>query len=120
QGKIKQADESGGGEAPAPAKMQQQNAKERHSDSGRELCRGIRDGRGQTSFLVRKPVAERFGVAGKSGGLGDAEKKPGSDKADQSRGQSGAERGRAPEKGPDPPDTAHSHPAKQDPRRHRQ
>ena len=62
QHEVEKADEAGGGETPAPAKIKEQQADEWNSDGAGEFCGGIGDRGGQTSFRAREPVSQRLGT----------------------------------------------------------
>ncbi len=64
------------GETPSPAKMQKQNAEQRHSNGGRKFCHRVEDCGRQAAFLFGKPVADGFGICGKRGRFADSQKQP--------------------------------------------
>src|SRR5580704_2837790 len=70
---IEEAEEAGGGETPAPAEMDEEQADERDSCGGAEFCGGVEDGSGEAAFASWKPVADGFGIGGEGGSFADAE-----------------------------------------------
>ncbi len=101
---VGEADEAGGGEAPAPADLEQKDADEGHADGGGELGGGVEDGRGEAALLRGEPVADGLGVGGEGWGLADAEEKARGEEASEAGGDGGAEGGDAPEEGADAAD----------------
>src|ERR1700722_3759108 len=97
QNKIENADEARRSETPSPAKMEQKDAEERHSDGGRKFCHRVEDSRRETSFLFRKPVSDSFGICRESGGLADSQEKPRCQKAAETGGHCGCKGGHGPE-----------------------
>src|SRR5437868_13416690 len=78
---VEEADESGDGEAPAPANFEEQDADKRNADCGGELGGAIEDRCGKAALVRRKPIADRLGIRGKRGRFAYAEQEPCSEKA---------------------------------------
>src|SRR2546427_8944273 len=69
EGKIEETDETARREIPPPAKMQQQNTNQRHSDRRGEFCGCVKYCGCQASFFPRKPIADRFCICRERGGF---------------------------------------------------
>src|SRR5580704_12716576 len=76
QNEIENADETCRRETPSPAKMQKQDAEQRHSNGGRKLCHRIKDCRSEAAFLFGKPVADGLGICGERRGFADSQEQP--------------------------------------------
>src|SRR5580692_12581162 len=76
--KVKKTHDTGDGETPTPADVNQDNADERDADGRSKFRSGIEDGCGEAAFLLRKPVANSLCVRGKCGRFSHSEREPGS------------------------------------------
>ena len=94
---VAEADEAGGGEAPAPAKVKQQDPDNGHAQGGGELGHGIEDGGGQAALLLGEPVADGLGVGGKGGCLPNAQQEARGKQPADAGGDGRAEGSKAPQ-----------------------
>ena len=97
QNKEEDADESGGGETPSPAEMNEEDAEDRNANSGGKFGHRIENGRGKAALLFREPVADGFGVCGEGGRLADSQKQAGGEEAADAGGDGSAKGSDGPE-----------------------
>jgi hypothetical protein len=101
---VEEADDAGGGEAPAPAYFDEEDADEGDADGGGEFGGGVEDGGGEAALGGGEPEADGFGVGGEGGGFADAEEETGGEEAAEIGSGGGGEGGDAPDEGADAAD----------------
>ncbi len=96
QREIDKADDRRRDEAAAPAEMQHQEGDGRNGDDIGKFRGCIEQGRRQSAFMARKPVAGRFRIGRKAGRLGHAEQHARQEKRRHAGGKGGDDRSNAP------------------------
>ena len=111
---VEQADDAGGGEAPAPADFEEEDADEGHADGRGELGCGVEDGGGEAALAGGEPEADGLGVRGEGGRFADAEQEACGERACRRWCNGGGEGGDAPDGGADAADAAYAEAIEQD------